>query len=283
MRTNVGSIVWAAPETLVDERYNAYDFSCDIYSLGIILWEMWAREEPFKEITSSWGLRRMIVEKKLRPPLHPEWPQPLTTLMKWCWSEIPAARPLAVQVHLCLHDNRLLLCDTQDETSQTLCRNMRLESVRLRERCRRATRQHHQHQSAQHQPHLQPEPGIQLPEAPSLSLSLRKPGSRGAGEEQLSTARVIRVGSPPASRHPVTGGWAAEDPGVREHGRAPGAPREWLSNLFGAESAAAASTFCGEEEESWVGLSRLEGASEDESDALAGFVEIGCMVRESFV
>lgn len=195
MRTNVGSIVWAAPETLVDDKYATYDRSCDIYSLGIILWEMWTREEPFHDIKKSWTLRKMIVEKKARPPIDPSWPQPLSTLIKWCWSDIPAARPLAVQVHLCLHDHRLLLRNPDDHMSKDLCRNMRRESIRLKMRHTSDTRT----QAAASSQADSPAP-------PSLSPSQPIPRSH---QQQRREGKVVRVGSPPAVSHPETGLWTA--------------------------------------------------------------------------
>lgn len=43
MTTNMGSILWAAPEMLVDDRTSCYGSSVDIYSFGILLWEMYTR------------------------------------------------------------------------------------------------------------------------------------------------------------------------------------------------------------------------------------------------
>ena len=45
--SRVGTPAWMAPEVLNGE---AYQYSADIYGLGVIVWECLAREEPWKDV-----------------------------------------------------------------------------------------------------------------------------------------------------------------------------------------------------------------------------------------
>jgi serine/threonine protein kinase len=43
-----------APEIL---RQETYDKSVDVYSFGIVMWECWTRDQPFKDIVKLWDIR----------------------------------------------------------------------------------------------------------------------------------------------------------------------------------------------------------------------------------
>ena len=44
LRNRVGTLRWTAPEVL---RSESYSFKSDVFSFGLVMWEMWARELPF--------------------------------------------------------------------------------------------------------------------------------------------------------------------------------------------------------------------------------------------
>lgn len=48
-RETVGSMHWAAPEILRDPA-NADYLLADVYSFGIILWELLTREQPYEDM-----------------------------------------------------------------------------------------------------------------------------------------------------------------------------------------------------------------------------------------
>ena len=72
-----------APEIL---RQNPYDNKVDVYSFGIVLWEVWTRDLPFKEIKTVWGIRE-AVEAGQRPPLPVDAPAYYAELMQRCWAD----------------------------------------------------------------------------------------------------------------------------------------------------------------------------------------------------
>ncbi|XP_015759848.1 PREDICTED: uncharacterized protein LOC107339111 isoform X2 [Acropora digitifera] len=95
--TLVGTPVYIAPEVFHSE---IYEFSADIYSFGIMLWEMWYGKLAFTNIkfTSLAEFFNLIVNEGCRPELDnkcrpppPSWQE----LMVMCWETDPTKRPSA--------------------------------------------------------------------------------------------------------------------------------------------------------------------------------------------
>ena len=86
--TSQGTPAWMAPE-LFDN--NAYSNASDVYAYGIVLWEMVSREIPFKEKTFL-QIMRSVCDRQERPPISPEAPSSLVTLMQLCWKQNKAER-----------------------------------------------------------------------------------------------------------------------------------------------------------------------------------------------
>lgn len=89
MTNNKGSAAWMAPEVFESSKYSE---KCDVFSFGIILWEVLAREQPFKEIELTFSIL-WNVHKGNRPPLIDGCPKPIEELMTNCWSKNPSERP----------------------------------------------------------------------------------------------------------------------------------------------------------------------------------------------
>ena len=95
-----GSPAYIAPEVF---RSKVYDSKADIYSLGIMLWEIWYGKQAFSKIVSlnlhdffrevDSGCRPEHLEDHVYPP--PCWEE----LMKDCWEAMPEKRPSAKQCH----------------------------------------------------------------------------------------------------------------------------------------------------------------------------------------
>ena len=93
--TLAGTPVYIAPEVF---RAKIYEFSADIYSLGIMLWEMWYGQPAFTNttFTSLAEFFNLIVNEGCRPQLDnncrpppPYWQE----LMMKCWETDPTKRP----------------------------------------------------------------------------------------------------------------------------------------------------------------------------------------------
>lgn len=89
MTNNKGSAAWMAPEVFEGSSYTE---KCDVFSWGIVLWEMLSREQPFKNIENMFSIM-WHVHKGNRPPLLEGCPKPIETLMTRCWDRKPENRP----------------------------------------------------------------------------------------------------------------------------------------------------------------------------------------------
>ncbi|XP_050733764.1 probable serine/threonine-protein kinase DDB_G0278665 isoform X3 [Eriocheir sinensis] len=94
MSDNRGSAAWMAPEVFEGKIYTE---KCDVYSWGIILWEVVTRRVPFEDL----GLAVRImwaVHQRVRPPLITGCPKLLENLMKRCWDHNQDRRPRMEEV-----------------------------------------------------------------------------------------------------------------------------------------------------------------------------------------
>ncbi|XP_078439417.1 kinase superfamily with octicosapeptide/Phox/Bem1p domain-containing protein [Wolffia australiana] len=86
-----GTLPWMAPE-LLSGKTNMVCEKIDVYSFGIVLWELLTGEEPYADMHSA-SIIGGIVNNTLRPTIptwcDPEW----KALMETCWSTNPVDRP----------------------------------------------------------------------------------------------------------------------------------------------------------------------------------------------
>jgi serine/threonine protein kinase len=82
-----------APEVARELPYNQ---SVDVYSFGIILWELCSGEKPFYGYSSGKHMQHVVIGGE-RPPMDSNhkanWPANLQWLMNHCWSPFPVVRP----------------------------------------------------------------------------------------------------------------------------------------------------------------------------------------------
>lgn len=79
-----------APEVFEGSNYSE---KCDVFSWGIILWEVITRRKPFDEIGGPAFRIMWAVHNGTRPPLIKNLPKPIESLMTRCWSKDPSQRP----------------------------------------------------------------------------------------------------------------------------------------------------------------------------------------------
>lgn len=92
MTSDVGTLLWMAPEIL---RREAYDGQVDVYSFGIILYELVFRRAPFDDLDECSFQRTVSCGGRPEVQDAPgECPGDMIGLMQECWKQEPAARPL---------------------------------------------------------------------------------------------------------------------------------------------------------------------------------------------
>ena len=87
-----GTFHWMAPEVLDNKPYT---LKADVYSFGIVLWEILSREPPFADYSLQ-KIMYNVINYKERPPLAKVakgCPKELIMIMKACWEHEPEKRP----------------------------------------------------------------------------------------------------------------------------------------------------------------------------------------------
>jgi serine/threonine protein kinase/ABC-type phosphate transport system substrate-binding protein len=87
--TRCGTPCWTAPEILGGARN--YDEKVDVYSFGIVAWQVVTRREPFAG-RNFVGVTLDVLEGK-RPKIPSDCPPAMRTLIEACWDKDPKARP----------------------------------------------------------------------------------------------------------------------------------------------------------------------------------------------
>lgn len=87
---DTGSLRYMAPEVA---KRHPYNHKIDVYSFGIILWEMLSGKTPFQGLSDEEEFFKVVVEHGFRPPLDRKWPQQLRSLISDCWNSDIGKRP----------------------------------------------------------------------------------------------------------------------------------------------------------------------------------------------
>ncbi|KDO30609.1 TKL/MLK/MLK protein kinase [Saprolegnia parasitica CBS 223.65] len=78
MTSRVGTVCWAAPELLVDQELSTYSLKVDVYSFGIICWQLMTGRQPYDDIPGS---------------ALASCPPHFAKLMRFAWHSNPHRRP----------------------------------------------------------------------------------------------------------------------------------------------------------------------------------------------
>ncbi|KAJ0688887.1 putative protein kinase TKL-Pl-6 family [Helianthus annuus] len=91
-----GTLPWMAPE-LLNGGSNKVSEKVDVFSFGIVLWEILTREEPYANMHYG-AIIGGIVNNTLRPTIPSDCDPDWRRLMEQCWAPDPAVRPSFTEI-----------------------------------------------------------------------------------------------------------------------------------------------------------------------------------------
>ncbi|OHT14256.1 TKL family protein kinase [Tritrichomonas foetus] len=86
---SAGTSNYMAPEFFVGGHYNK---EVDVYSFGMMLWEMLTKEVPFYGFEAPQVIYTVVIQKQ-RPDIPENTPPRLKQLIEMCWAQEPSERP----------------------------------------------------------------------------------------------------------------------------------------------------------------------------------------------
>ncbi|KAK5924001.1 hypothetical protein CgunFtcFv8_000920 [Champsocephalus gunnari] len=107
-----GTVAWMAPEVIRNEPVSE---KVDIWSFGVVLWEMLTGEVPYRDVDSSaiiWG----VGNNSLQLPIPESCPDGFKILLRQCWNCKPRNRPSFRQILLHLDIASADVLSTPQET-----------------------------------------------------------------------------------------------------------------------------------------------------------------------
>src|SRR2546421_5778664 len=95
-----GIVSYIAPEVLQGGKTTK---ESDVYSVGMLMWEIFAGHPPFDDVAHDCHLIFQICEG-LQPQILPEMPDDYAQIMKKCWDVNPFKRPTIVEIEMFAKD-----------------------------------------------------------------------------------------------------------------------------------------------------------------------------------
>lgn len=83
----VGTACWLSPEVILNAQYSK---ASDVYAYGIVLWEVYTRQDVYPRLSAPQIIAR-VANEGLRPTIP--YNCPWEDLMKSCWHQNPSSRP----------------------------------------------------------------------------------------------------------------------------------------------------------------------------------------------
>ncbi|GMH11758.1 hypothetical protein Nepgr_013599 [Nepenthes gracilis] len=111
-----GTLPWMAPE-LLNGSSNKVSEKVDVFSFGIVLWEILTGEEPYANMHYG-AIIGGIVNNTLRPSIPSYCDSDWRMLMEQCWAPNPVARPSFTEIATRLR-TMAAACQTRGQTQRT--------------------------------------------------------------------------------------------------------------------------------------------------------------------
>lgn len=90
-----GSPLYMAPEVFVGD----YNEKCDVYSFGIVLWEIYTQKQAFADLSDDLpSFIRAVYNQGLRPEIPKDCPTSISSLLRQCWTKDPQDRPSFTEI-----------------------------------------------------------------------------------------------------------------------------------------------------------------------------------------
>jgi len=90
--SGVGPVCWMAPESIAQRQYSK---KSDVWTFGIVVYEIVAQREPHKDMVSLLDVAVAIRDQGLTPKIPESCPTLLRELMQMCWKKVPDERPVS--------------------------------------------------------------------------------------------------------------------------------------------------------------------------------------------
>ncbi|CAB4427274.1 unnamed protein product [Rhizophagus irregularis] len=105
-----GNLSYIAPEVIVNKKYT---FASDIYSIGILMWEISSGQPPFIN-KHDYDLAIRIING-MRPKTIPDTPLEYKELMEQCWDANPTKRPDIITLFYKIRNIYRWYCQNENE------------------------------------------------------------------------------------------------------------------------------------------------------------------------
>ncbi|TKW16739.1 hypothetical protein SEVIR_5G319200v4 [Setaria viridis] len=119
LANDTGTFRWMAPEMM---KHKAYGRKVDVYSFGLILWEMFSGSIPYEEL-NPFQAAFAVFDKNVRPAIPASCPAPVRLLIEQCWASHPEKRPDFCQIVQILEKFKTVLDrdGTLDNMPSSIC------------------------------------------------------------------------------------------------------------------------------------------------------------------